>query len=42
MGARGQPPELGSSGQPMYRIIAPHISENELYLKLFITTGGGW
>ena len=30
MGASGQPPELGSSGQPMYRILAPHISENEL------------
>jgi hypothetical protein len=31
-----------SSGQPMHRNLDPHISENELYLKLFITNGGGW
>jgi hypothetical protein len=26
----------------MYRRIDPPTSENELYLKLFITNGGGW
>jgi hypothetical protein len=35
-------PGPGNPGRPMYRLLAPHISENELYLKLFITNGGGW
>ena len=36
------PPVFRTSSRPMYRLLAPHISENELYLKLFITNGGGW
>ncbi|MEJ7636628.1 MAG: hypothetical protein WKF75_01230 [Singulisphaera sp.] len=35
-------PRLNRSGKAMYRRPPPHISENELYLKLFITNGGGW
>ncbi len=41
-GERVVPETVMCSGQPMYRLLAPHISENELYLKLFITNGGGW
>jgi hypothetical protein len=26
----------------MHVLHAPHTTENELYLKLFITNGGGW
>ena len=30
------------SERPMQRNATHPISENELYLKLFITNGGGW
>jgi hypothetical protein len=30
------------SDEPMYRPPGSPDSENELYLKLFITNGGGW
>jgi hypothetical protein len=33
---------LPRPGKAMYRSPTLHISENELYLKLFITNGGGW
>jgi hypothetical protein len=34
---------MGTSFEgPMLATTAPPITENELYLKLFITNGGGW